>query len=91
VKRTATALLALAVLAAPTQARAGDRAPALPNAKAAIVIDGRNGEVMFAKRPQARREIGRSSAPPTTTRPRWSRRSGCGPASACAWLTCSRR
>jgi D-alanyl-D-alanine carboxypeptidase (penicillin-binding protein 5/6) len=57
VKRTATALLALAVLAAPTQARAGDRAPALPNAKAAIVIDGRNGEVMFAKRPQARREI----------------------------------
>jgi D-alanyl-D-alanine carboxypeptidase (penicillin-binding protein 5/6) len=57
VRRAATALLALAVLAAPAQARAADRAPALPNAKAAIVIDGRNGEVMFAKRPRARREI----------------------------------
>jgi len=57
VRRAATALLALAVLAAPAQARAADRAPALPNAKSAIVIDGRNGEVMFAKRAGARREI----------------------------------
>jgi D-alanyl-D-alanine carboxypeptidase (penicillin-binding protein 5/6) len=57
VRRAATALLALAVLAAPAQARAADRAPALPNAKSAIVVDGRNGEVMFAKRPGARREI----------------------------------
>jgi serine-type D-Ala-D-Ala carboxypeptidase (penicillin-binding protein 5/6) len=50
-------MLALAVLAAPAQARAAERAPAVPNAKAAIVIDGRNGEVLFAKRPGARREI----------------------------------
>jgi D-alanyl-D-alanine carboxypeptidase (penicillin-binding protein 5/6) len=57
VRRAATALLAFAVLAAPAQARAADKAPAIPNAKAAIVIDGRNGEVMFAKRPGARREI----------------------------------
>jgi serine-type D-Ala-D-Ala carboxypeptidase (penicillin-binding protein 5/6) len=57
VRRVATALLALAVLAAPAQASAADRAPAVPNAKAAIVIDGRNGEVLFAKRPGARREI----------------------------------
>jgi serine-type D-Ala-D-Ala carboxypeptidase (penicillin-binding protein 5/6) len=57
VRRTATALLALAVLAAPAQARAAEKAPAVPNAKAAIVIDGRNGEVLFAKRPGARREI----------------------------------
>ena len=32
-------------------------APSVPNAKSAIVVDGRNGEVMFAKRPGARREI----------------------------------
>jgi D-alanyl-D-alanine carboxypeptidase (penicillin-binding protein 5/6) len=57
VRCAATALLALAVLAAPAQARAAAPAPSLPNAKAAIVVDGRNGEVMFAKRPRARREI----------------------------------
>jgi D-alanyl-D-alanine carboxypeptidase (penicillin-binding protein 5/6) len=57
VRRAATALLALAVVAAPAQARAADHAPAVPNAKSAIVIDGRTGEVMFAKRPGARREI----------------------------------
>jgi serine-type D-Ala-D-Ala carboxypeptidase (penicillin-binding protein 5/6) len=57
VRRAATVLLALAVLAAPAQARAAEQAPDIPNAKAAIVIDGRNGEVMFAKRPGARREI----------------------------------
>jgi serine-type D-Ala-D-Ala carboxypeptidase (penicillin-binding protein 5/6) len=57
VRRAATALLALAVLATPAQARAAEKAPEIPNAKAAIVIDGRNGEVMFAKRPGARREI----------------------------------
>ncbi len=56
-RRAATALLALAVVAAPAQARAAEQAPAVPNAKAAIVIDGRNGEVLFAKRPGARREI----------------------------------
>jgi serine-type D-Ala-D-Ala carboxypeptidase (penicillin-binding protein 5/6) len=57
VRRAATVLLALAVLAAPAQARAAEQAPDIPNAKAAIVIDGRNGEVMFAKRPGSRREI----------------------------------
>jgi D-alanyl-D-alanine carboxypeptidase (penicillin-binding protein 5/6) len=53
----ATVLLALAALAAPAQASATDRPPAVPGAKAAIVIDGRNGEVMFAKRPATRRQI----------------------------------
>jgi serine-type D-Ala-D-Ala carboxypeptidase (penicillin-binding protein 5/6) len=48
-------MLALAALAAPAQA--GAAAPSVPNAKSAIVIDGRTGEVMFAKRPGARREI----------------------------------
>jgi D-alanyl-D-alanine carboxypeptidase (penicillin-binding protein 5/6) len=57
VRRLATALLALAAVAAPASARAADRPPPIPNAKSAIVIDGRNGEVMFAKRPEARREI----------------------------------
>ena len=56
-RRAATLLLALCALAAPAQAGAADRPPAVPNAKAAIVIDGRNGEVMFAKHPGARRQI----------------------------------
>ena len=56
-RRAATLLLALCALAAPAQASAADRPPAVPNAKAAIVIDGRNGEVMFAKHPGARRQI----------------------------------
>jgi serine-type D-Ala-D-Ala carboxypeptidase (penicillin-binding protein 5/6) len=55
VRRAATVLLALAATAAPAQA--ADRPPAVPNAEAAIVIDGRNGEVMFAKRAGARRQI----------------------------------
>ena len=47
-----------AVGLAPAQAAAAaDPPPAVPNAKAAIVIDGRDGEVMFAKRPNARGEI----------------------------------
>ena len=56
-RRLVTALLALAAVAAPVSARAADRPPAVPNAKSAIVIDGRNGEVMFAKRSGSRREI----------------------------------
>jgi D-alanyl-D-alanine carboxypeptidase (penicillin-binding protein 5/6) len=56
VRRAAT-LLALCALVAPAQAGAADRPPAVPGAKAAIVIDGRNGEVMFAKHPRARRQI----------------------------------
>jgi D-alanyl-D-alanine carboxypeptidase (penicillin-binding protein 5/6) len=55
VRRAATVLLALAATAAPAQA--ADRPPPLPNAQAAIVIDGRDGEVMFAKRAGARRQI----------------------------------
>jgi serine-type D-Ala-D-Ala carboxypeptidase (penicillin-binding protein 5/6) len=57
VRRGATLLLALCALAAPAQAGAAVRPPAVPDAKAAIVIDGRNGEVMFAKHAGARRQI----------------------------------
>ncbi|MBA3263706.1 MAG: D-alanyl-D-alanine carboxypeptidase [Thermoleophilaceae bacterium] len=56
-RRAATLLLALGAVAAPAQAQAADRPPALPGAKAAIVIDGRDGEVMYAKRAGSRREI----------------------------------
>jgi D-alanyl-D-alanine carboxypeptidase (penicillin-binding protein 5/6) len=55
VRRAATVLLALAATAAPAQA--ADRPPAVPNAQAAIVVDGRDGEVMFAKRAGSRRQI----------------------------------
>jgi D-alanyl-D-alanine carboxypeptidase (penicillin-binding protein 5/6) len=55
VRHAATLLLALAATAAPAQA--ADRPPAVPNAQAAIVIDGRDGEVMFAKRARSRRQI----------------------------------
>jgi D-alanyl-D-alanine carboxypeptidase (penicillin-binding protein 5/6) len=57
VRRAATLLVALVAVAAPVKADAADRAPAVPGAKAAIVIDGTDGEVMFAKRPNARRQI----------------------------------
>jgi serine-type D-Ala-D-Ala carboxypeptidase (penicillin-binding protein 5/6) len=57
VRRTAISLVALAAVAAPAQAVAADRPPAVPGAKAAIVIDGRDAQVMFAKRPGARRQI----------------------------------
>jgi D-alanyl-D-alanine carboxypeptidase (penicillin-binding protein 5/6) len=57
VKRAATLLLALAALATPAQAGAANRPPPVPGAKAAIVIDGRDGDVMFAKRIRARREM----------------------------------
>jgi serine-type D-Ala-D-Ala carboxypeptidase (penicillin-binding protein 5/6) len=55
------AALALAVLAAlaigvPAAASA-QRPPDVGSAAAAIVVDGRNGEVMFAKRPDERRAI----------------------------------
>jgi D-alanyl-D-alanine carboxypeptidase (penicillin-binding protein 5/6) len=56
VRRAATLLLALAA-AAPAQAQAAERPPPVPEAKAAIVIDGRDGEVMYAKRAGARRQI----------------------------------
>jgi D-alanyl-D-alanine carboxypeptidase (penicillin-binding protein 5/6) len=50
-------LLALGAVAAPAQASAADRPPAVPGAKAAIVIDGSDGEVMFAKHPSERRSM----------------------------------
>jgi D-alanyl-D-alanine carboxypeptidase (penicillin-binding protein 5/6) len=56
VRRAATLLLALAAVA-PAQAQAADRPPPVPGARAAIVIDGRDGEVMFAKRAGSRRQI----------------------------------
>jgi serine-type D-Ala-D-Ala carboxypeptidase (penicillin-binding protein 5/6) len=53
--------LALAVLAALATglpaAAASQRPPDVSSAAAAIVVDGRNGEVMFAKRPDERRAI----------------------------------
>ena len=53
--------MALAVLAALAlglpAAAAAQRAPDVSGAAAAIVVDGRNGEVMFAKRPHERRSI----------------------------------
>ena len=56
-RRAATLALALSALAAPAQASAADRPPAVPGAKAAIVIDGIDGEVMFAKHPNARHGV----------------------------------
>jgi D-alanyl-D-alanine carboxypeptidase (penicillin-binding protein 5/6) len=51
----AITLLALAATAVPAQA--AERPPAVPQAQAAIVIDGRDGDVMFAKRARQRRSI----------------------------------
>jgi D-alanyl-D-alanine carboxypeptidase (penicillin-binding protein 5/6) len=51
----AVALLALAVPAAGAQQ--AQRPPAIPGAQAAIVIDARDGEVMFAKQAGQRRQI----------------------------------
>jgi len=58
VRPLALALIALAalVLALPAVA-AAQRPPDVSGAAAAIVIDGRNGEVMYAKRPDERRSI----------------------------------
>jgi D-alanyl-D-alanine carboxypeptidase (penicillin-binding protein 5/6) len=51
----AVAALVLAALAAP--ASAADKPPAVPGAQAAIVVDARDGTVMFAKRPELERSI----------------------------------
>jgi D-alanyl-D-alanine carboxypeptidase (penicillin-binding protein 5/6) len=58
VRALALTLVALAALAvgAPAAATA-QPAPDVSSAAAAIVVDGRNGEVMFAKRPDQRRPI----------------------------------
>jgi D-alanyl-D-alanine carboxypeptidase (penicillin-binding protein 5/6) len=52
-------LLAVAVLAAaaPASANAATPPPRVPSAQAAIVVDARDGKVMFAKRPDAERAI----------------------------------
>jgi serine-type D-Ala-D-Ala carboxypeptidase (penicillin-binding protein 5/6) len=51
----AAILLALGAPSAP--AKAADPPPAVPTARAAIVIDGRDGEVLFAKRATERRQM----------------------------------
>ena len=51
----ATACLVLA--AAPAQAQAPDRPSPVPGADAAIVVDGRDGDVMFAKNANERQSI----------------------------------
>jgi D-alanyl-D-alanine carboxypeptidase (penicillin-binding protein 5/6) len=58
VRLLAVALAALAALAIGLPAAAAaQRPPDVSNAAAAIVVDGRNGEVMFAKRPDERHAI----------------------------------
>jgi serine-type D-Ala-D-Ala carboxypeptidase (penicillin-binding protein 5/6) len=58
VRALALTLVALAALAAGVPAAAtAQPAPDVSSAAAAIVVDGRNGEVMFAKRPDQRRPI----------------------------------
>jgi D-alanyl-D-alanine carboxypeptidase (penicillin-binding protein 5/6) len=51
----AAVLLALGLPAA--QAQAGEHPPAAPGAQAAIVIDARNGDVMFARQETQRRQM----------------------------------
>jgi serine-type D-Ala-D-Ala carboxypeptidase (penicillin-binding protein 5/6) len=43
--------------AAPAGAQAGDAPPRVSDAEAALVVDGRNGDVLFAKRASERRSI----------------------------------
>jgi D-alanyl-D-alanine carboxypeptidase (penicillin-binding protein 5/6) len=51
----AATLLALAALAVPVQA--AERPPPVPDAESAIVVDGRDGEVMFEKDADERRSV----------------------------------
>jgi D-alanyl-D-alanine carboxypeptidase (penicillin-binding protein 5/6) len=58
--RAATVLVALALAlagAAPSAAQQAERPPPVPGADAAMVVDGRNGEVMFAKNAGERKSI----------------------------------
>ena len=48
---------AIVLVAAPGSADAADGPPRVPTAQAAIVVDGVDGTVMFAKRPDAERSI----------------------------------
>jgi serine-type D-Ala-D-Ala carboxypeptidase (penicillin-binding protein 5/6) len=57
VRRAAQTLVTLAVVLAAAPAAAAAPPPAVPTADAAIVVDGRNGEVMFAKNADSRRAI----------------------------------
>ena len=53
----AAAAPAAALLVAAAPASAGSAQPRVPNADAAIVVDARDGTVMFAKRPDQERAI----------------------------------
>jgi serine-type D-Ala-D-Ala carboxypeptidase (penicillin-binding protein 5/6) len=53
----AAAVLAAALPTAAAPARAGAPAPRVPSAAAAVVVDARDGTVMFAKRPDQERSI----------------------------------
>jgi D-alanyl-D-alanine carboxypeptidase (penicillin-binding protein 5/6) len=53
----ATVALVLAVAPAATWAQAPERPPRVPSADAAIVVDGRDGDVMFAKNASERQSI----------------------------------
>jgi D-alanyl-D-alanine carboxypeptidase (penicillin-binding protein 5/6) len=55
--RRTLVLAAVACAAAAPPARAADGPPAVPSARAAIVVDARDGKVMFAKRPDAERSM----------------------------------
>ena len=55
--RSTFALAAVIIAAAAAPAGAAERPPAVPGARAAIVIDARDGTVMFAKHPDAERAI----------------------------------
>jgi serine-type D-Ala-D-Ala carboxypeptidase (penicillin-binding protein 5/6) len=58
VKRALCAGAALVALGVPAAgAQAAERPPAVPNAQAAIVLDGRDGDVMFAKGATQRRQM----------------------------------
>ena len=53
----ALALLAVALGGPAALAQTSERPPPVPSADAAIVVDGRDGEVMFAKNPDERHSI----------------------------------
>jgi D-alanyl-D-alanine carboxypeptidase (penicillin-binding protein 5/6) len=57
VKLALRALAILAVLVVAVPAQAAERPPDVASAAAAIVVDGRNGEVMFAKNVDSRRAM----------------------------------
>ena len=57
VRALCTALTLLALVLPASGAMAADPPPAVPNAQAAIVIDARDGDVMFAKQASQRRQI----------------------------------